>query len=344
MSVPDTRAAATAPAIGPTRAKDSLLRRDRPVSRELVHRRALAEVWITDTTQTGVDEFLIATQLPRAHTLWSDRGNGYHDPLITVEIARQACLVLGHLYYKVPRGWQFISRTIRLRVLDLAPYRDNCESPPEGLMRVRFTNHWEKEGELRGMSMEADFAIGPVQAATIQGDLAFFPREDYERLRAHVRGRKPLQGARMRIVRHPLDPERVGRRLPANVAIEESTAAAGAPGESRYVAVIDERHPSHFDHPQDHVPGAMIMEIYRQAAVATATRDGFASAPGAVFTGCEVELSDFAELDAPLECSAHVIGRSEQARTQLALQLHQLGTQIGGARVELAFVRPADER
>jgi len=259
-------------------------------------------------------------------------------------MARQACLALPHLYYKVPHGWQFISRTIRLRMLDLAAYIDNRESPPEGLMRVRFTNRWEREGELRGMSMEADFAIGSCQAATIHGDLAFFPREDYERLRAQVRGHKPLPGARMRIVRRPLDPVRVGRLLPGNVAIEDSSAAGGAPGESRYVAVIDERHPCFFDHPQDHVPGAMIMEIYRQAAVATATRDGSAPAQGAVFTGCEVQLSDFAELDAPLECSAQVIGRDEEGRVQLALQLHQLDTQIGAARVELTFVPPANER
>ncbi len=328
----------------PRRTKDRLLRWERSISRTLVHRRALAEVWIADTAQTGVDEFLIATQLPRAHTLWSDRGNAYHDPLITVEIARQACLALPHLYYQVPQDWHFISRRITLRVLDLAAYKDNDESPPEGIMRTRFTDRFERDGTLAGMSMEAELAIEGSPAAAIRGDLAFFPREDYAQLRAHVRGRKPIGSARMRIVHHPLDPERVGRRIPANVLIEDSLAPGGAPGESRFLAVIDPTHPCHFDHPQDHVPGAMIMEIYRQAAVASATRDGSAPAQRAVFTGCDVELSDFAELDAPLECSARVIARSDDGRTQLALQLEQLDAQIGAARVELTFVPPGDER
>src|SRR5271154_4854650 len=69
--------------------ENSWLRFDRNVSRELVHRTALAEVLITDTVQVADDEFLLGTQLPRAHILWSDRRYRYHDPLITVEVCRQ---------------------------------------------------------------------------------------------------------------------------------------------------------------------------------------------------------------------------------------------------------------
>jgi hypothetical protein len=344
MSVPDTRRAQIVPGARPARANDAWLRWDRVISRDFVHRRALAEVWVADTAQVGVDEFLVATQLPRAHTLWSDRGTVYHDPLFTIEIGRQACLALSHLYYRVPLDWQFISRTINLRVLELAAYVDDQASPPEAVLRVRFTGKWERDELLRGMSMEGELVIGGLQAASIHGDLAFFPREEYEQLRRHVRERKPLAGARRRIVPHPLDPRRVGRLLEANVAIESGRAPQATAGESRFVAVIDERNPCHFDHPQDHVPGAMLMEIYRQSAIATATDGDIDAAPGAVFTGCAVELSEFAELDAPVECSAVVIERSGDGRAQIALQLHQFDTQIGAARVELTFVPARDRR
>ncbi len=323
------------------------MRWDRTISRELVHRRALAEVWIADTAQTGVDEFLIATQLPRAHTLWSDRRNAYHDPLIAIEIGRQACLALPHLYYRVPLDWQFISRKINLRVTELAALIDDEVSPPEGVLRARFTNRWERDGALRGMHMEGELVIGGLHAAAMHGDLAFFPPEEYRRLREHVRAHKPLAGARRRIVTHPLDPARVGRLLEANVAIEGSRRTDLTPGESRFLAVIDEKHPAHFDHPQDHIPGAMLLEVYRQTAIATATGEGAAVAQRAVLTGCAVELSEFAELDAPLECAGTVIerdGDGPMGRAQLALQMYQFDTQIGAARMELTFVPARDER
>jgi hypothetical protein len=343
MSRPRAQATVRPSNVRPLRAGDTTLRYEQAIPRELVHRRALAEVLIADTVQVGPDEFLLATQLPRAHSLWSDRRNLHHDPLISIEIARQAGLALPHLYYKVPLGWQFISRTINMRVVDLAAFADDQSSPPQGELRTHFTRKWERDGELRGMAMEAELSIGGMPAASLHGDLAFFPREEYEQLREHVRARKPLGSERLRIVPHPVDPARVGRRLEANVAIEERIAAGLAPDESRFRAIIDQRHPCHFDHPQDHIPGAMLMEIYRQAAVATATRDDPQAASGAVLTGCSVELSDFAELDSPVECSAVVIERAEDGRTQLGLQLHQLDTQIGAARVELSFAGPREQ-
>jgi A-factor biosynthesis hotdog domain len=93
------------------------LRFDRGVPRDLVHRRAVAEVLITDTIQVAEDEFLLGAQLPRAHSLWSDRRSSYHDPLLTIEICRQACLALPHRYYGVPEEWHFVSKRIAAATL-----------------------------------------------------------------------------------------------------------------------------------------------------------------------------------------------------------------------------------
>src|SRR5271167_4837746 len=121
-------------------AENALLRFDRNVARELVHRRALAEVLIADTVQVADDEFLLGTQLPRANTLWSDRGYPFHDPLITIEVCRQACLAVPQRYYEVGPDWQFVSKQIELRVVNLAAFTDDDASPPEGILRARFSN------------------------------------------------------------------------------------------------------------------------------------------------------------------------------------------------------------
>ena len=50
----------------------------------LAHRRCLGEVFVADTATAGPGEYLAAIQIPRAHTLWSDRVADYHDPLAAV--------------------------------------------------------------------------------------------------------------------------------------------------------------------------------------------------------------------------------------------------------------------
>ena len=86
---------------------------------------------IADTVQVADDDFLVGTQLPRAHSLWCDRGYPYHDPLISIEIARQACIAIPQRYYGVQSASQFISKRMSLRVVDLDAFRDDYASPPE---------------------------------------------------------------------------------------------------------------------------------------------------------------------------------------------------------------------
>jgi hypothetical protein len=320
--------------------ENAWLRFDRNVSRELVHRKALPEVLIADTVQVADNEFLLGAQLPRAHTLWSDRVYPYYDPLITIEVCRQACLAVPQRYFDVGPDWQFISKRIDFCVVNLDAFSDDEASPPEGILRARFSNRRERHGMLCGISVQSELTIDGISAATVTGDLMFFPRVTYERLRAQQRKHKALDTGPLNTPR-PIDPASVGRTFPRNVTISESKTSP-AVEESRFVAIVDQRHPTFFDHPLDHVPGALLVEIYRQAAIAVATGDTAATPAAAVITRCDVQLSDFAELGAPVECSARVTDRSEDKPVQIALALHQLESQIGDAYVELGFVSIAD--
>jgi hypothetical protein len=127
------------------------------------------------------------------------------------------------------------------------------------------------------------------------------------------------------------------------VTIGESAISATTPGECRYAVIVDQTHPAFFDHPVDHVPGALVIEIYRQAAIATAT-NGATEAKSAVVTRCDVQLLDFAEFEAPVECTATVMSRAIDGRVQIGLAMHQLDCKIGDALVELDFAAVADRR
>ena len=52
---------------------------------------------------------------------------------------------------------------------------------------------------------------------------------------------------------------------------------------------VDGRHPVHFDHPQDHVPGMMLIDAARQAALL--------SVPNAQVRGLTAEFTHFVEID-----------------------------------------------
>jgi hypothetical protein len=327
-----------------SRAENAWLRFDRNVSRELVYRRALAEVLIADTVQVAEDEFLLGTQLPRAHTLWSDRHYPFHDPLITIEVCRQACIAIPQRYYDVGPDWQFVSKQIELRVVNLEAFTDDETSPPEGILRARFSNKRIRHGRLRELTVSSELTIDGTSAATVSGDLMFFPRVTYQRLRTQIRKKKPFDDSRERSSARPVDPARVGRIFGRNVTIGERVLGRAPGRDCRYTAIVDRTHPCFFDHPLDHLPGALVIEVYRQAAIAAAASDGVGEPADAVVTRCAVQLSDFAELEAPIECLAKVIGTTPDGRVQIALTLHQLDDEIGDAHVELDFVPFAGRR
>lgn len=74
------------------------LSHERTVARTLVHVRALSEVFISDSARDGEDSFVAGVQLPRTHGTWGDRGTAYHDPVITLEVGRQAVFLDLHHY------------------------------------------------------------------------------------------------------------------------------------------------------------------------------------------------------------------------------------------------------
>src|SRR2546421_5590373 len=106
---------------------------EQTVPRTLAHRRALGEVFVADSAQVGDDEFLLALQVPRAHSLWFDRLVPYHDPFAMAEACRQGAFVVVHRYLRVPHGLPFSLQRVEFRVPDLESYRDGGETPLEAI-------------------------------------------------------------------------------------------------------------------------------------------------------------------------------------------------------------------
>lgn len=316
-----------------TRSLGEELSFEQTVPRALAHRHAVGEVFVTDSSAEPDGDFLVAIQVPRAHSLWYDRTIAFHDPFSSAEAARQGSFVVLHRYFGVPVGLPFSLLRWDFRVEDLEAYRDNESSPFQGVLRYHVTDRAKPGADLGDMTLAGELTVEGRRAMTFSGDVVFFGREDYAALREFQLSRKPavnpVIAASSRPVR--LDPSLIGRLDHRNVAIGDSLGDGPVP---RYPYVIDTTHPSYFDHAYDHVPGPFIVEGFRQAAIVTAVRAGLSS-PVVAVTGCSTTFTNFGEFGEILECSAEVTGQDEQGRVTVDLGLHQYGKQLAQAGIEL---------
>ncbi|MFC4534996.1 AfsA-related hotdog domain-containing protein [Sphaerisporangium dianthi] len=309
-------------------ALSELLSFEQTMPRALAHRQAVGEVFVTDSAKGAEGEYLVAVQLPRAHSLWFDRKIAFHDPFSTAEAARQGSFVVLHRYFGVPVGLPFSLLRWQFRVEDLECYRDDEATPLQGVLRYRVDDKGKPGADLGDMTLYGELVIDGRTAMTLSGDVVFFDRDDYKALREFQLSRKPAAAAGAPRPK-PLDPAQVGRTDPRNVVV-------GEPVEHRFPYVIDTTHPSYFDHAYDHVPGPFIVEGFRQAALVTATRAGRLASPVAAVTGCATTFRSFGEFGSVLEASARVCERDEAGRVTVELALHQDGKQLAEASVELS--------
>ncbi|MFC6010869.1 AfsA-related hotdog domain-containing protein [Nocardia lasii] len=303
----------------------------------LAHRRGLAEVYVADTAVVGSAEYLAAVQVPRAHSLWFDRLVAYHDPFSAVEAVRQALLVVGQRHLGVPADAPASLQRMTFAVEDLSAFRDSEREPFEGIVRLRPGAASTERGYYREVSFDATLTVRGALAVTVRGSGITFPRDAYDEFRELQQDTRAALAPTATPAVRRLPPELVGRRDPRNVVLARTTA-------QELVLVVDRSHPSFFDHQYDHVPGPLLLEAFRQAAVLSATAAGLLDSPVAAVLDLAAQFTDFAELDVPIICTTAAVGDAELDEITVEVALHQYGKRIALAHVELAHYPATRER
>jgi hypothetical protein len=304
------------------------LRYEQTVPCSLAHRRAVGEVFVTDSAKVDDSSFLTAIQLPRAHSLWGDRITNHHDSLAVIEAGRQATFLTVHRYLGVPLGVPFILRHVAFRVSNLAAFVDNHAEPFEGVICITLLERSEKQGVLTSLTFRGEMLVGQISAMSMGGEIQFLQRRDYDSLRAFVRKQKKVEGRPIPPAPAPIEPALIGRRNRHNVAIGQGRQVGD---QYRYPLIIDITHPCFFDHPQDHVPGPLILEAYRQSAILTAQRYGALASPQVAVTSGHLTFLEFGEFEEIAECTAEVIGPGADGGVDVRVGLRQLDVEIATA-------------
>ena len=309
------------------------LRFDQCVPRQLAHRRATSETFVCDTTSPADGLFLAALQLPRAHSLWHDHRHGYHDPLLLLEACRQATFVGFHRHLDVSMGTRGSLQQIGFSTSGITALRDDGANPLEAVLRVGVSERTYRDGALISARVEGEAFVDDKSVMSIGGLILFMTPADFGALRAFQRARKPLLDAPPPLP-EAVDPSWVGRYDPRNMAIAD-IALAPESGVHRFTAMVEPANPAFFDHAQDHLPGTLIVEIYRQSAIVAATRERALSTPTALVTDCQATFADFAEFEGSTECHARVDRVDQDGKVAVTLDLHQFGARLANAAFEL---------
>ncbi|MFE9674738.1 ScbA/BarX family gamma-butyrolactone biosynthesis protein [Streptomyces sp. NPDC006259] len=251
------------------------------VPRQLVHRAAVAETFLTGWRRTGADRFTVSAQWPRAHGLHVSPDWVAYDPLLVVETIRQSGTLVAHAEYEVPLERQFVLNEFRVSTvpgtLALGPL------PAEPEVELLFTDVQYRGGHPAAARYTAHVLRGATRVATADVAFACVSGPVYRRLRG---GRTPET-----VTAVPVPPgvpaDTVDRALPTDVVL----APTDRPG--RWQLRVNTAHPVFFDHPLDHVPGMLLLESARQAVLLETSGKRVPTAYHAVF-------HRYGELDEPI--------------------------------------------
>ncbi|MFF9397532.1 ScbA/BarX family gamma-butyrolactone biosynthesis protein [Streptomyces sp. NPDC014744] len=247
----------------------------------LVHRHDPQDIFPTGwTPQTGT-QFSVSARWPRGHRFFAPVGGRHQDPLLIAETMRQTTMLLGHAEFGVPDGDQFVmwelsyvSEPGRLLLGD-EPWDITVDVTCSRVRRLR-----QSIG-----SMHVELLLHRLGTVLARGGgrISCTSAKAYGKLRGD---RRHVVGAPI-----PLLPA----VLPAEVGRVDERDVVLAPAARRNVwrLRLDTGHPTLFARPNDHVPGIVLLEAARQAAVA--------ATPGHDFLPLSVrtDFLRYVELDRP---------------------------------------------
>ncbi|MGM1061287.1 AfsA-related hotdog domain-containing protein [Saccharothrix sp. Mg75] len=295
----------------------------RTVDRALVHRRNLSEVFLTDVREVAEDEFAAAAQLPVAHPHYTGLtgSSRFPDAMVLLECCRQAETCAAHLVHGIEQGTSFVLRNWTMALVPDAP--SPGPGPLDLVMTARTRDPYLVAGTLRGLTYEFGMWVSGVRLGEVRMQVGYVARDAYLVMRG--KGRTgPLPSSRTQppvSTGRLVEPALAGRTNRDDTLLLDLQTRAGGVGAVLRVPVDNI---SFFDHPQDHVPGMVLVEAARQLAVATAAGCGR-------MVGMDASFSAYAELDAPITLTA--VPR-EGGWTEVVF--HQGGKRICRVSVELA--------
>lgn len=283
-----------------------------PTDRQLVHKAAASEVFVSSPHRVTADCYAVAVVCPQWHHLFRPQSGGPLHPLFVVEALRQAGIALTHEARGIPFGYQFVFQAISIDFLAPPGLRiPSIASPLLLALRLRADQPSTRSASLHldveGWHNADRFAVAVatfrcVSAAT------------YARLRAGSLADITLS------------------KRPVEITTEPLIGSPSGDARTEYLKV-DYSHPTFFDHAVDHLPGMLLMEAALRAVGVTSV-DSWPN-----LRGFHLLFQRFAELHEPTILSVVEGGGCDEPVVKVTLT--QSGHPVATGSVLLASARPS---
>jgi hypothetical protein len=298
------------------------------LARKWVHKRFDDNVFIGEPAAVADGNFSVVSAFPVHHELYNDSLSGLSASGYLIEVARQANLAVCHRFYDVPLestflvtsiDWQF-ERAEPFVVAELEPYS----------VVTNVSDVLRRKGAVCKVATRSEFLAG--NERFLSGGATFLISS-----RPAVVPAEPEDGPSS--ARPVVSPSEAQVRHASNVLIGR------AHGE-RIPLFINPKHSYFFEHPNVHVPGMMLLEGGKQAAVYAALR-AFSVLQGMYgdLQAGQIRFGRFADLKETVWMTARFVAIEETARgfrLPVEIRFEQAGREIGRITGTLAFL-DADE-
>lgn len=305
------------------------------VERTLVHRAAVCEVFLTDSASLGGGRFALAAQLPRTHAYFSDHlaAAPTYDPLLLLEVCRQASILVAHRYLGVAADQKFVFGTGEFAVTDRGALRIGAR-PAQVVLVVEVIAEKRRGDELVGVTYDMELWNGDARVFTETMAIQWMPGGAWERIRARGREALGVEGLDHPLVASGLEPGSVGRAHAQNVVLGD---LVHVPGGIEASVRIDRDHPALFDHELDHVPGMLIFEALRQTAIVAAHEQLGFSPARLILDRATVRFTRFGEFEIGTRARAEVLAARDGGGAEVRLAITQDGIPIAEAEASIGI-------
>lgn len=205
---------------------------------------------MTDIRRVGTRHYIAGAQWPRLHTFYNPLP-GVYDSALIVESLRQATILTAHSMEGVPLDQVFLLPQMTVHALDGHSRDPSTPTNVHVCLEVDVLQRTPR-GPAK-LQVNARFYVNGNCIATGTAGARVVDPSTYARMRLRSETGGPPRPT------VALKPEQVGHRHSGHVVIGESTRGDTWP------LHVDETNPIMFDHPLDHVPGALLLEAIRQA-------------------------------------------------------------------------------
>ena len=230
------------------------------LDREWVHKRVDANVFIGEPVRTSADDFSTESFFPTNHQFYNDCLSGLSASGYLIEVARQVNLAISHRFYDVPLSAGFLVTSIDWTFTDDGPFVvDDCSN---FMLLTHVAHVTQRKGVVCKVETRTRFVQGEREFLT--GGAAFLISSRNlasDGASPNLEVRPSGRPAALPSAAQVSDPRNVLVELP-----DESELKAG-----RIPMLVDPRHAFFFEHENGHVPGMMLLEAGKQAAIYAAT-------------------------------------------------------------------------